>query len=68
MTTENLVPAIAGSFILISVVLAHYVSPYWLLLTLFVGVNLLQSGFTGFCPLSRILQMFGVKQGHPFSR
>ncbi|MEP6880653.1 MAG: DUF2892 domain-containing protein, partial [Dokdonella sp.] len=61
MNIVRLVLAFAGSMILLSVALAHFVSPYWLLLTLFVGANLLQSSFTGFCPLAKILRMFGVQ-------
>lgn len=64
MNIGRLVFAIAGSMILLSVALAHFVSPYWLLLTIFVGVNLLQSAFTGFCPLAKILRMFGAKPGN----
>ncbi len=50
----------AGSFILISLLLAHYHSVYWLWFTAFVGVNLLQSSFTHFCPLEIILRRLGV--------
>jgi hypothetical protein len=50
----------AGSFILGSLLLAHYVSPYWLWFTGFVGLNLLQWSFTGFCPLDSILKKLGV--------
>lgn len=67
MNIDRLVLAFAGCMILLSVALAHFVSPYWLLLTLFVGANLLQSAFTGFCPLAIILRKFGVKPGHAFS-
>ncbi len=59
MVIERMVLAFAGSFILISLVLAQLHSPYWLLFTAFVGVNLLQSAFTGFCPLAKILKAFG---------
>ena len=61
MSIERMVLAFAGSFILISLVLAQVHSPYWLLFTAFVGVNLFQSAFTGFCPLARILKVFGVE-------
>ncbi len=67
MNIDRLVLAFAGSMILLSVILAHFVSPYWLLLTLFVGANLLQSAFTGFCPLAKILSIAGIKPGHAFS-
>lgn len=56
MTIENQIRAFAGTFILISVALAHFHSPYWLFFTVFVGLNLLQSSFTKFCPLEIILR------------
>ncbi len=63
-----MVLAFAGSFILISLILSQLVSPYWLLFTAFVGANLLQSAFTGFCPLAKILKALGAKPGgsNPF--
>lgn len=67
MNVDRLVFAVAGSFILVSLLLAHFWSPYWLLFTAFVGVNLLQSAFTGFCPLARILKAVGVRSGEAFS-
>lgn len=66
MNIDRFVLAFAGSVVLLSVVLAHFVSPWWLLLTLFVGANLLQSAFTGFCPLAMILRKFGLKPGCAF--
>jgi hypothetical protein len=60
MTIERYLRLIAGAFILLSVVAAHYVSPWWLLFTAFVGANLLQSGFTGTCPMVWILRKLGV--------
>ncbi len=59
MKLENAIRALAGTMILTSLTLAHYVSPHWLWLTAFVGVNLLQSAFTGFCPAENILRKFG---------
>lgn len=56
----------AGSFILISLVLAQLHNPNWLWFTAFVGANLLQSTFTGFCPLAKILKALGVKPGAAF--
>jgi len=53
--------AIAGSFILISLLLAHFVHPYWIWFTAFVGANLLQSAFTNWCLMSVILKKLGVK-------
>jgi len=60
MTVERMLRGIAGSFILLSVVLAHYHSPYWLLFTAFVGLNLLQSAFTDWCPMMTFLKKLGV--------
>ncbi|WP_333823590.1 YgaP family membrane protein [Pinisolibacter sp.] len=66
MSIDRVVLAFAGVVILVSVLLGHYVSAYWLLLTAFVGLNLLQSAFTGFCPLALILKKFGVQPGCAF--
>ncbi len=66
MSIDRIVLAFAGAVILVSVALGHYVSPYWLLLTAFVGLNLLQSAFTGFCPLAIILKKLGVQPGQAF--
>jgi hypothetical protein len=52
--------------ILISLLLGHYHTPYWLWLTAFVGFNLLQSAFTGFCPLAIILKKLGATPGQAF--
>jgi hypothetical protein len=57
---EMIIRRFAGSFILISLLLAHYHSPNWLWFTAFVGFNLLQSSFTRFCPLEIILRKLGV--------
>lgn len=66
MTIDRAVIAVAGSFILISLLLAHFHSENWLWLTAFVGANLLQSAFTGFCPMAMILKKLGVKPGSAF--
>lgn len=58
MCNENVIRRFAGVFILASLALGWFVSPLWLLFTAFVGVNLLQSSFTGFCPLERIMGRF----------
>ena len=63
MTTENAIRVLAGTLILTSVALAHFVSPWWLLLTCFVGLNLIQSAFTGFCPAEMILNKLGITKG-----
>jgi hypothetical protein len=52
--------------ILVSLLLGHFVSPYWYWFTAFVGANLFQSAFTGFCPLALILRKAGVKSGAAF--
>ena len=66
MSIDRIVLAVAGSLILLSVSLGYSINPYWLLLTAFVGLNLLQSAFTGFCPLAVILKKLGVKPGFAF--
>jgi len=66
MTIDRFILAVAGSFILFSVILSFAHSPYWLFFTGFVGANLLQSAFTGFCPMAVILKKFGVKTGVAF--
>ncbi|WP_020484877.1 YgaP family membrane protein [Methylomonas sp. MK1] len=66
MSIDRVVMAFAGSFILISLALAHWHSPNWLWFTAFVGANLLQASFSGFCPLAIILKKLGVKPGSAF--
>ena len=56
MSIENMIRILAGSLILLSLVLALTVSQYWFILTAFVGVNLIQSAFTKFCPAEMILK------------
>jgi hypothetical protein len=67
MRIDQLVLAGAGVVVLLSALLAWLVSPAWLLLTAFVGLNLVQSAFTGFCPLALILKKLGVAPGQAFS-
>jgi len=62
MTVSRIVHAFAGSMILISLLLSQTVSPWWLLLIAFVGLNLLQSAFTDWCLLARILRRAGVPE------
>lgn len=59
MKIDNLIRVLAGTMVLISVALVHFHSPWWLLLTCFIGLNLIQSAFTGFCPPSIILRKLG---------
>ena len=61
MTVERYLRLIAGAFVVASLVLGVVVSPYWLLFTAFVGLNLLQSGLTNWCPMMAILKRLGVK-------
>ena len=66
MTIDRIVFAVAGVFILISILLSQYHSVNWLWFTAFVGANLFQSAFSGFCPMAIILNKFGVKPGCAF--
>jgi len=61
MNIEQIVRIAAGLFILLSLALGYFVNPLWFLFTAFVGLNLFQSAFTGFCPLEMILERVGVK-------
>jgi len=61
MTVERGVRLMGGAMVLISLLLAHFVSPYWLWLTAFVGLNLLQSAFTNWCPAMLMLRAAGLK-------
>lgn len=60
MTMENAIRALAGSLTLIGIGLGYAVHPAWLLVGVFVGLNLLQSAFTGFCPAEHVLERLGV--------
>ncbi|MCL2723910.1 MAG: DUF2892 domain-containing protein [Polyangiaceae bacterium] len=66
MNIDRAVFAFAGTMILISVVLVYFVSPWWLLFTVFIGLNLLQSSFTGFCPAATIFRKLGLSSGCAF--
>lgn len=63
MTVNNGVRVVAGVFVLASLALGRWVNPYWFLFTAFVGVNLVQSAFTGFCPAEKLLKKMGLKEG-----
>jgi len=63
MTIERWIRFVAGTFVLASLGLAHYVSPWFLLMTAFVGANLLQSSLTNWCPLTYVLRALGVEDG-----
>jgi hypothetical protein len=60
MTVERALRLMAGIVILLSLALAHFVSPYWYLLTIFVGLNLLQSAFTNWCPAMTLFRRMGL--------
>ena len=62
MSLEQAVTAFAGVMILISVALTQLVSPWWWLLTAFIGLNLLQSAFTKWCPMISILKALGARE------
>ena len=66
MTIDRMVLAFAGGMVLLSLALGLLVSPYWFALTGFVGLNLFQSAFTGFCPLAIMLRKLGVAAGAAF--
>ena len=66
MSIDRFVLAFAGLMILLSLLLGVYVSPYWFWFTAFVGANLFQSAFTGFCPLALMLKKMGVHPGAAF--
>ena len=61
MTVERCIRAIAGTFVLASLALGYFVSPYWFLFTAFVGLNLLQSAFTNACPAMALLRKLGLR-------
>lgn len=67
MSVDRAVMLFAGFMVLLSLALGHFVSPYWLWLTAFVGVNLMQASVTGFCPAAILLKKLGLKPGVAFS-
>jgi Inner membrane protein YgaP-like, transmembrane domain len=66
MNTDRAVLAFAGIMVLASLALAWLVSPYWLLLTAFVGANMVQAAFTGFCPAAIVFRRLGLNAGCAF--
>ncbi|MGD9667971.1 MAG: DUF2892 domain-containing protein [Hyphomicrobiaceae bacterium] len=66
MNIDRIVMAFAGMVILVGTALGYTVHPYWLAVPAFVGLNLLQAAFTGFCPLAKILRAIGLKPGSAF--
>ena len=65
MTVDRYLRLFAGAFVMISLALGHWVSPYWYLFTAFVGLNLFQSAFTNWCPMMYFLQKLGVRAQEP---
>jgi hypothetical protein len=65
MTVERYLRLIAGGFVLLSVLLGYYVSPYWFLFTGFVALNLIQSAFTNWCPMMTFLRKLGARDEEP---
>ncbi len=66
MTVDRAVLLFAGFVVLTSLLLARYVSPWWLLLAVFAGLNMIQAAFTGFCPAAILFKKLGVKPGAAF--
>jgi hypothetical protein len=66
VSLDRSVLAFAGFMVLLSVILTAWVSPYFIWFTVFIGLNLLQSSFTGFCPAASIFRKLGVKPGCAF--
>jgi len=64
---DRIVVGFAGCMVLISLILYVFHSHYWLWLNAFVGANLLQSAFTGFCPLAKLLKLLGIKPGNAYT-
>ena len=68
MKMENVIRTMAGTMVLISISLAFWVNPKWLFLAAFVGINLIQSAFTGFCPAEIIFRKLGIAKEPPCCR
>jgi len=67
MNLGQVMNAFAGTMVLLSVALTYYVHPYWMWFTVFIGANLIQSAFTGFCIPAIVFKKFGIKSGSAFS-
>jgi hypothetical protein len=66
MTIDRIVLAFAGAMVLLSLLLSYLINPWWLVLAGFVGLNMFQAAFTGFCPLAMILKKLGATPGAAF--
>ncbi len=67
MSIDRAVMLFAGFMVLLSLALGFYLSPYWYLLTAFVGLNLMQASVTGFCPAAKVFKMLGARSGCAFN-
>jgi len=66
MSVDRMVLAFAGCVVLIGIALANYVHPWWIALSIFAGLNMIQSAFTGFCPAAIVFKKLGFKPGVAF--
>lgn len=66
MNIDRAVLAFAGLVVLAGITLAHYVHPWWIGLSAFAGLNMIQAAFTGFCPAAKIFKALGIKHGEAF--
>lgn len=66
MTVDRMVLAFAGSMVLLGILLAYTVHPWWIALTAFAGLNMIQSAFTGFCPAAMLFKKLGARPGAAF--
>lgn len=67
MTIDNAVLSFAGLVVVAGLLLGFFVSPWWLMLSAFAGLNLMQAGFTGFCPAAMLFKRLGLKSGCAFT-
>ena len=66
MTVDRIVFVFAGCVVLTGIALAHFVNPWWIALSIFAGLNMIQSAFTGFCPAAMVFKTLGAKPGAAF--
>jgi hypothetical protein len=66
MNVDRAVFVFAGLVVLAGILLAHYVNPWWILLSAFAGLNMIQAAFTGFCPAAMVFKALGCKSGEAF--
>jgi len=66
MTVDRAVLAFAGCVVLLGIALAHWINPWWIALSIFAGLNMIQSAFTGFCPAAMVFRAMGIRPGEAF--